>query len=60
MAVTSESTAAGLAPEPVLIVDDDPVQHALVGKYLQATGRCGTPIPPPKPCTSCSGKTSSW
>ena len=35
MAVTSEGTAAGLAPEPVLLVDDDPVQHALVGKYLQ-------------------------
>jgi CheY-like chemotaxis protein len=35
MAVTSEGTAAGLAPEPVLVVDDDPVQHALVGKYLQ-------------------------
>ena len=31
MAVTSE----GMAPEPVLVVDDDPVQHALVGKYLQ-------------------------
>ena len=35
MAVTSEGTAAGLTPEPVLLVDDDPVQHALVGKYLQ-------------------------
>ena len=35
MAVTSEGTAGGLAPEPVLVVDDDPVQHALVGKYLQ-------------------------